>query len=90
MIHELAKIVGICADSVKAVIHDELNFSKIKSHLAPKLLYIEQKEIQVQISPQLQDHFGGAGDLFPHSVVTCSEAWVHYFTSQTKRASMEW
>jgi histone-lysine N-methyltransferase SETMAR len=90
-VRELAEIVRISVGSVETIIHGELNFTKFIARWVPKLLSDEEKKRRVQISAQLLDRYEREGDPFLHSIVTCDETWVHYFTStpETKRTSME-
>jgi len=89
-VRELAKTVGISVIGVQTIDCEELKFSKVSTRRVPKLLSSEQRVRQNQISTQLLDCFERAADPFLHSVVTCDEAWAHYFTQQTKRVTTEW
>jgi hypothetical protein len=48
VVRDLVEIVGLSVGYVEAIVHDELNFSKVSACWVQKLLSDEQKERQVQ------------------------------------------
>ena len=54
------------------------------------MLADEHKQTRLQVAHTLLAQYEEKGDEFLQSVVTTDETWVHYFSSESKRASMQW
>ena len=89
-IDEIAFSVGISHGSVQAIIQDHLLFRKVSARWVPRLLSSEQKTTRVEISQRLLNRFEEEGNAFLERILTCDETWVHHYTPESKRASMEW
>ena len=56
----------------------------------PRMLTDEQKHTRLQVAHTLLAQYEEKGDEFLQSIVTTDETWVHYFTPESKTASMQW
>ena len=89
-VREVSEELGISIGSVENIIHNELKFSKVSARWVPRLLTPEQLEKRVEVSKQLLERYENEGEDFLDSIVTCDETWVHHFTPESKRSSMQW
>ncbi|GFG29113.1 hypothetical protein Cfor_00280 [Coptotermes formosanus] len=64
--------------------------SKVSARWVPRLLTTEHRERRLVAVTQLLQHYKREGAQFLDSVVTSDETWVHYFTSESKRANKQW
>lgn len=78
-VREVAMATGISKSSVDIIIRDYLNFHKVSCRWVPKQLNFDQKAARVAICRELLGRYEREG-----------ESWVHYYTPETKRASMQW
>ena len=46
--------------------------------------------VRCEISQKLLDRFAAEGDSFLMRILTYNESWVHHYTLETTRSSMEW
>jgi len=56
----------------------------------PHQLTAELKERRIDACQELLKRFEAEGDGFLRRIVTGDETWVHYYQSETKKASKEW
>jgi histone-lysine N-methyltransferase SETMAR len=86
---ELSQAVGISAGSVKEILYNELKVSRVSARWVPQLLSPEHRERRLVAITQLLQRYEREGAKFLDSIVTCDETWVHYFTTESKRASKQ-
>lgn len=87
---QISEELGVSYGSVQSIIRKQLGFRKISARWVPRLLNDDQKAARVRISQLLRTRFEEEGEAFLHKIVTCDETWVHHYTPESKRASMEW
>jgi histone-lysine N-methyltransferase SETMAR len=83
---ELSQEVGISAGSTEDILH-ELVVRKVSARWVPHLLTTEYRERCLVAVTQLLQQYEREGGQFLDSVVICDETWVHYFISESKKAS---
>lgn len=89
-VDEICKSIGISHGSVQSIIHNDLKFRKISARWVPRLLNADQKAARTEISQRLLNRYEAEGDAFLNRILTCDETWVHHYTPESKRSSMEW
>ena len=89
-VHELSGILNISDGSVKTIIKQDLQYSKVCTRWIPHLLTDEHKNTRLQLAQSLLSRYEQEGDGFLDSVVPTGEMWVHYFTPRSKCSSMQW
>jgi hypothetical protein len=82
-IRMIAEMVNIDKETVKQVLHEDLNMTKVCAKMVPRLLTPEQKENRKQICTDILERIQ-ADSHFLDKVITCDETWM------TKRQSMHW
>lgn len=87
-VFQISEELGVSYGSVQSIIRKQLGFRKISACWVPRLLNDDQKAARVRISQLLRTRFE-EGEAFLHKIVTCDETWVHNYTPESKRASME-
>src|SRR3954464_12027053 len=65
-------------------------FCTAKSRWVPKMLTEQHKQERVSACQQLLDSFSAEGETFLERIVTGDETWVHHYTLETRRSSMQW
>jgi hypothetical protein len=71
-------------------VHNELKFSKVSASWTPRLLPPEHKKKCLVVVTQLVQRYDKEGDEFLNPTVTYDETRVHYYTSESKKESMQW
>jgi [histone H3]-lysine36 N-dimethyltransferase SETMAR len=89
-IREIAEELEISVGSVEKIVRNVLKFSKVSARWVPRLLNEDHKEARVSVASSLLKRFQKEGNDFLDSIVTCDETWVHHYTPESKRASMQW
>lgn len=87
---EIASEVGISYGSTYSILTEELGYRKVCARWVPRLLTADQKLHRLQVCGRLLARFQEQGDQFLTHIITCDETWVHHYTPESKRASMEW
>jgi hypothetical protein len=87
---ELLQDVVISVGSVEEILHNELKVSRVRASWASRLLTPEHRDRRLVAVTQLLQRYKREGAEFLDSIVTCDETWVHYFTTESKRASKQW
>jgi hypothetical protein len=86
---ELSQGTRISVGSAENMVHKELKFSKVSARWVPRLLSPEHKERRLVVIAQLTQRYK-KGVKFLDCIVTCDETWVHYYTPESKKVSMQW
>ncbi len=89
-IRDIAEELDISVGSVETIIHERLGYRKITARWVPKLLNFEQKFTRREVCTRLLQRYETEGENFLRRVFTTDETWVHYYTPESKRSSMEW
>ena len=87
---ELSSNIGVSIGSIDTIIHEHLLYSKVSARWVPKMLTEDHKLARVSACQQLLDRFNAEGEVFLERIVTGDETWVHHYTPETKRSSMQW
>ncbi|KAL4089073.1 hypothetical protein QTP88_024146 [Uroleucon formosanum] len=88
-IRMIAEMVNIDKETVRQILHDELNMTKICAKMVPKNLTLEQKDGRRQICVDILEQMENERDLLK-KVITCDETWIFQYDPETKRQSMHW
>ena len=87
---ELSSNIDVSAGSIDTIIHEHLLYSNVTARWVPKMLTEQHKQARVSACQQLLDRFSAEGETFLERIVTGDETWVHHYTPETKRSSMQW
>lgn len=88
-IRAIAETVGIDKESVRQILHENLNMQKVCAKVVPKILTIEQKENRKNICTETLIAIENEPN-FLERVITCDESWFFTYDPETKRQSMHW
>jgi histone-lysine N-methyltransferase SETMAR len=88
-IRMIADMVNINKETVRQILHDNLNMTKVCAKLVPKNLFQEQKDNRKNICCDVMERLKAEPDLLTH-VITCDETWIFQYNPETKRQSMHW
>ena len=86
----IATQLGISQEHVHAVIHNELQMTKVSARWVPKLLGPDQKRIRHNMSRDNLVIFEKNPEKFLQQFVTVDETWIHHFQPETKEQSKQW
>lgn len=89
-VRDIAEEVGISAERVHYVLHEELHMTKVCARWVPRLLGAEQKAERVQKCEMLKLTLEDYGDNFWRRLVTADETWIPYYNPETKEQSKQW
>ena len=85
----VCELSGILNISVKTIIKQHLQYSKVCARWIPRFLTDEHKSTRLQMAQSLLLRYEQEGEVFLDSLMTTDETWVHYFTPESKRSSMQ-
>ncbi|KAL4126402.1 hypothetical protein QTP88_010624 [Uroleucon formosanum] len=88
-IRMIAEMVNIDKETVRQILHDELNMTKVCAKMVPKNLTLEQKDGRRQICVDILERMENERDLLK-KVITCDETWIFQYDPETKRQSRHW
>jgi len=74
-VRAVAEEVNLDKESVRRILREELNMSKVCAKMVPKLLSDEQKESHKELCLDLLQCIENEPDLL-NSIITCDETWV--------------
>lgn len=86
---EIAEASGISEERVHFILHKELNMRKLCARWVPRLLTSDNKLKRVSTSKSCLEKMERHDDFF-RRLITVDETWVHHYTPETKRQSMQW
>lgn len=89
-IAEIEAQVGISEKSIRRILHDHLQMTKLSAVWVPKLLGPAQRADRVSISQELLALEESYGKNFWRRIITVDESWLPYFNPETKEQSKEW
>jgi len=87
---EIADIVKISPERVHHIIHEYLGMQKLFAKWVPRELTIDQKQQRVDDSERCLKLFQRNKPEFLRRYVTMDETWLHHYTPESKRQSVEW
>ncbi|KAJ8943503.1 hypothetical protein NQ318_016283 [Aromia moschata] len=82
----IAETVNADKETVRKILHDELNMKKVCAKLVPKNLTPDQK-LRQQICSDFLERLDEESELM-ENIITCDETWI--YDVETKRQSMHW
>ena len=85
-VSSIAEQVNIDRETVRKILTEDLDMSKVCAEMVPKELTEEQKQRRVTIYHDLLE---GQGDILGR-VITGDETWVYQYDSETKRQIAQW
>ena len=88
-IRMIAEMVHIDKETVRQILHDNLNMTKVCAKVVPRLLTPDQKENRKRICAEILEQIE-ANPNFLENVITCDETWIFQYDPETKRQSMHW
>ncbi len=88
-LREIASEVGVCHTTVRRVLRNDQNMSKITPKMVPRVLTKDQKRCRKQISQQNLLRIQEDPQLLDR-LVTQDESWVFCYDPRTKQADMQW
>ena len=89
-LREIAEAVGVSYGRVHHILHEVLDMPKLTARWVPRLLTSDQKRLRaVTSTSSLERYLKNLKD-FIRRFITGDETWVHYYTPETKRQSMQW
>lgn len=88
-IRMIGDMLNINKETVRQILHDELNMKKVCAKLVPKNLTQEQKDNRKDICSDIVARLADDPDLLTN-VITCDETWIFQYDPETKRQSMHW
>ncbi|XP_018317254.1 uncharacterized protein, partial [Mycetomoellerius zeteki] len=89
-VREIAEAVGISKERVCHILTEELGMHKLIARWMPRLLTLDKKRIQMNISKALLERFMRTESDFLRRLIMIDETWVHHFTPETKEQSKQW
>lgn len=88
-IRMIADMVNINKETVRKILHDELNMTKVCAKMVPKNLTQEQKDNRMNICSDIMNRLTEEPDLLS-KIITCDETWIFQYDPETKCQSMHW
>jgi len=89
-VREIANELSLSVGSVETIIHEHLKFSKVSARWVPKQLTDEHKQQRIDACQSLVTRYRKEQNEFLSRIITCDETWVHHYTPESKRSSMQW
>jgi hypothetical protein len=89
-VDEIAKQLNISNGSAYSVVHDNLQFHKVRARWVPEQLMDEHKRTCLDICSCRLAHYREEGDSFLQRIVTGDGTWVHPYQPETKLKSTQW
>ncbi|VVC34690.1 Transposase, type 1 [Cinara cedri] len=84
-----AEVVNADKETIRKILHDELNMKKVCAKLVPKNLTPDQKLFRQQICSDILERLEEEPELM-ENIITCVETWIFQYDVETKRQSMYW
>ncbi|XP_072380520.1 protein GVQW3-like [Diabrotica undecimpunctata] len=88
-IRMIAETVNANKETVRKILHDELNMKKVCEKLVPKKLTPDKKLVRQQIRSDFLERLHEEPQLI-ENIINCDETWIFKYDVETKRQSMYW
>lgn len=88
-VREIADASGISVGRTHYILQKVLGMRKLSARWVPRLLTPEQKQKRVSTSDECLKLIQHDPDFY-RSFITMDETWLHHYTPETKRQSMQW
>ena len=76
--------------SAQEIIHEILGYRKVSARWVPRQHTEEHKCRRVEICQTLLNRYSNEGEEFMGRIVAGDETWVHHYSPESKRQSLEW
>ena len=86
---ELVQSLQISHGFAQKTIHEILGYRKVSARWVPRELTEEHKRRRVEICQTLLNRYNNEGEEFLSRIVTGDESWVHHYSPESKRQSLE-
>lgn len=86
---ELAEALRIPKTSIYRILTEDLGMKKLSARWVPRLLTPENKQSRIETSKECLKMSERDLDFF-HRLITVDETWLHHYTPEMKRQSMQW
>jgi len=87
---KIAETIGISKESVRYILHEELDMKKLCAWWVPRLLTADQKRTRMKISEQCLERFNKTKTDLVRRFNTMDETWIHLYTAESKQQSKQW
>ena len=89
-IRSVAELINVDKETIRQILHNNLNKKKVCSKMTPRLLTPEQKEIRMNICADILQNIEN-GPNFLENVITCDESCFFFqYDPESKRQSIHW
>jgi hypothetical protein len=85
----IAETVNMDKETVRQILHDQLNMRKICAKMVQKNLTQEQKDNRKNIRSDIMERITEQADVL-ENVITCDEKSIFKYDPETKRQAMHW
>jgi hypothetical protein len=85
----IAEIFNIAQETVRQILHDQLNMRKVYANVVPKNLTQENKDNGKNICSDVMEGITEQPGVL-EDVITCDETWIFQYDPDTKRQWMHW
>ena len=86
-IRAIAELVNIDKETVRQILHENLQMKKVCAKMVPTLFTPEEKETRLNICVDILENIEN-GPKFLENVLTFDESWFFQYDPETKRQSM--
>ncbi len=86
-IQKIADVIGLSYGTIKTILHNNLNLSKLSARWVPRLLSDEHKKKHLKMARDFTKHHFHKGKAFLDSIVAMDETWVLFTTPEIKLQS---
>ncbi len=86
----LSEELHINKETIRRMLHEDLNMRKICAKMVPKILTADQKQLRMEICNDLLSRIESNGRDWLQNVVTGDESWIFEYDPETRRQSMQW
>jgi hypothetical protein len=84
-----AEMANMNKETVRQILHDQLNIRKVCAKMVQKNLTQEHKDNQKNICSDIMERTTEQLDVL-ENVITCAETWIFQYGQKTKRQSKHW
>jgi len=91
--HQMAKhysYLPCSRTSIFRILRGELEMTKVSARWVPRDLTDDHRQNRMGAALEILGRYAEKGDKFLQQIVTGDESWVHYWTPESKQASMVW
>ncbi len=82
--------LDVSRTTISRIIRDELGFRKLSARWVPRLLTDDHKRQRLEAAQAFFKLYRKEKDSLYDRIVTGDETWIHHFTPESKKSSMQW